>query len=190
MAAECASSNVCGSSGGGLPVGCRIGSPTERRAPASAVGAVTSSASRAIAIAAPSSMREPFVSSTIDGVDSSPPSSASLKPPTDAFGRCLPCAGFPSSAFLQMCLFGEQYHMRTIVLPPGPRCIRCGHMPCPFCGGWCDELIENELCCDGECAYEGDALADWLAEWSLPDEIEFGTAVALAEGPYCPASFR
>ena len=41
-----------------------------------------------------------------------------------------------------------------IVLPPAPRCRRCGHTVCPCCGDWCDTLVpdpqeegELDVCC-------------------------------------------
>lgn len=33
-------------------------------------------------------------------------------------------------------------------------CLKCGHLECPCCGNWCDEIVgEDELCCDGKCSY-------------------------------------
>lgn len=37
------------------------------------------------------------------------------------------------------------------------KCVKCGHGACPFCGDWCDTLLDGEdLCCEGECTYPGD----------------------------------
>jgi hypothetical protein len=37
-------------------------------------------------------------------------------------------------------------------------CIVCKHPACPFCGNWCDTLIDTDeedgaMCCEGECTY-------------------------------------
>lgn len=42
-------------------------------------------------------------------------------------------------------------------------CIVCGHPACPFCGGWCDQLLgpeHDELCCDGKCTYAEEGASD------------------------------
>lgn len=54
--------------------------------------------------------------------------------------------------------------MKTIVLTPGPRCERCGHVVCPFCLEWCDTLNDGELCCDGSCVFEVGAIERWQKE--------------------------
>jgi len=30
-------------------------------------------------------------------------------------------------------------------------CEKCGHQPCPFCGDWCDVVVDGKLCCNGKC---------------------------------------
>jgi len=52
-----------------------------------------------------------------------------------------------------------------IKLPSGPKCLRCGHMPCPICQHWCDILDCKECGIDTdnlECIYDEKALSDWL----------------------------
>lgn len=49
-----------------------------------------------------------------------------------------------------------------IELPPGPRCKRCGHEPCPMCQTWCDDL---DCECDSvsECILDPLELKTWLS---------------------------
>lgn len=56
-----------------------------------------------------------------------------------------------------------------IELPPGPKCIRCGHEPCPICREWCDVIgDENDPCpCEEtfQCVYaDQNELNAWSAE--------------------------
>ena len=32
-------------------------------------------------------------------------------------------------------------------------CKICHHTACPFCEDWCDNIIDEEMCCDGKCTY-------------------------------------
>lgn len=77
-----------------------------------------------------------------------------------------------------------------IVLPPGPRCRRCGHEVCPCCADWCDTVVEvtdddgNEdidACCSAECDLDAEAVNEWLVRCHpfIDDEI----SIVTAEGP-------
>lgn len=79
---------------------------------------------------------------------------------------------------------------RVVVLPPGPRCVQCGHMPCPCCLDWCDTLTDDDdadLCCGGECSFRRGEVARWVASWpSDATGALFGESVRLrvADGPW------
>lgn len=35
-----------------------------------------------------------------------------------------------------------------------PTCAKCHHIACVGCNSkWCDVIIDDDLCCDGECTY-------------------------------------
>lgn len=78
-----------------------------------------------------------------------------------------------------------------VVLPPGPRCARCGHVVCPFCGDWCDVLgrgeAEGELCCEGECIVDAADVIAWRERWDAEIRSALDSNVAapvvVAEGP-------
>jgi len=78
--------------------------------------------------------------------------------------------------------------MTIIELPPGPRCKKCGHMPCPCCGIWCD-ILECEQCgldSDNiECEYDEDEIKAWneLIKPQLDEAYEKGLAVTVKDSP-------
>jgi len=67
---------------------------------------------------------------------------------------------------------------RSVVLPPGPKCRRCDHEPCPFCNyTWCDQCVGepdehaqyehtvNAICADTwACDFDDAELAAWKAD--------------------------
>lgn len=73
-----------------------------------------------------------------------------------------------------------------VVLPPGPRCRRCGHVMCPCCETWCDTLTDDGLCCDGQCDVDPLGVAIWAKqrEQVAPYDDTVGKLVAVAEGPF------
>lgn len=80
---------------------------------------------------------------------------------------------------------------QRVLLPPGPRCTRCGHMPCPVCMTWCDTVLiddvdeyeeEVALCCDGECDYPCGSLDTWQRQWPRMGGI--ADEVIVLEGPF------
>jgi len=82
----------------------------------------------------------------------------------------------------------------TVMLPPGPRCARCGHMPCPCCLDWCDTIIERYplshtldeevMCCGGKCDFTEADVERWCASWQTPELDTFGLNLIVAEGPW------
>lgn len=68
-----------------------------------------------------------------------------------------------------------------VVLPPGPRCDRCGHVVCPCCLDWCDELTDDGLCCDGLCIVNEHAVDAWQRDCRTLATL--GKLVVIAEGP-------
>ena len=76
-----------------------------------------------------------------------------------------------------------QYEILIVVLPPGPRCRRCGHEMCPCCGMWCDLIIGEDCdpCCDMACDVDIEAVSKWQ-ERIRPMMKELVTIVT-AEGP-------
>lgn len=34
------------------------------------------------------------------------------------------------------------------------KCVECGHYECPCCRDWCDKIVDDEMCCDGECSFD------------------------------------
>ena len=80
---------------------------------------------------------------------------------------------------------------RPIVLPPSPRCERCGHQLCPLCDGpWCDDLtcIDVDGGCFDECEVDSEDYAVWREE--IDKLIVPGRSVSVAEGPFLPARMR
>lgn len=66
----------------------------------------------------------------------------------------------------------------------GRTCLKCGHVECPCCEDWCDELVgqDMDLCCDGQCTFAAPRdprLQNWLDH--LPQMIVIGVN---AEGFY------
>lgn len=60
-------------------------------------------------------------------------------------------------------------------MPDSPRCVRCGHEPCPYCEDWCDTLVPDEewglkLCCDGACTWDwpDEDVTQWCASAREP----------------------
>jgi len=73
-----------------------------------------------------------------------------------------------------------------LVFPPGPRCRRCGHVPCPCCVRWCDRITEaGMLCCEGACDFDEDELVRWQSHSPrMPAHDEGTFEVVSAVGPF------
>lgn len=76
------------------------------------------------------------------------------------------------------------------------KCLVCGHSACPFCGNWCDVMLEDDrdengklrhpfdsdLCCGGTCTY---AESSWdEKQFALESQAVIERAIELdAAGP-------
>lgn len=104
-----------------------------------------------------------------------------------------------------------RYLASSVVIPPGPRCARCGHQMCPCCVTWCDCLqwrnaadeivsytsvlealpdgiVDYEICCDGRCVVDVEEARLW-SEIVSPLVVvaeRLSLAMLSEHGPYQP----
>jgi len=51
------------------------------------------------------------------------------------------------------------------------KCLKCGHFPCTGCETWCDDMTDDELCCDGTCTFTEESsknnqiVFEWVNQW-------------------------
>lgn len=67
-----------------------------------------------------------------------------------------------------------KFFERIFPAPDAPKCIKCGHEPCPACETWCDLFVKNIYC--PKCVKNQDAINHGIVR-QLHDEDQDGDEI-------------